>query len=667
MKLGLKIKLAVSLKILLLLLFTSEYNSSLFYPFVSAFLKNCTNPWQYYLDNNLLLDAFPYHSLMLYILYPFAKLSNYFGLNLFFKLPLLLADVSIFYILKKLFPLKEKKIFIFYFINPIVLYAIYIHSQLDIIPMALFMFGVLYLINKKYIVSSIFVGLALSTKFHIIVAVPLILFYLYKSENIKVSIKYFFISISLFLFLDFPFLLSDGFYQMVILSPKQSLLFDSFYKIGELKLFLPVAAILSVYLHFFNQKKVNQDFLYFYFGLLFVTTIFFVFPAPAWYVWSIPFISIFFIVNKDVKKSTLLYIIFSFSYLIFFVFFYNSEYKDIIFCGKEINFKILNKRLVNLSFTVLEMVLISITYVFYKFGIKSNSLYGNFSNFTIGIGGDSGAGKTNLLNNLKSILGNRLLKLEGDGEHKWDRDDKNWDNFTHLNPKANYIYRQADIINALKNNKAVNRSKYDHTSGEFTSPQKVSPKDFIAIAGLHPFYLPKIRKNIDLKIFIETDEKLRRHWKILRDMQTRGYNFEKIVEQIENRMGDAKKYIYPQKEFADIIVKFFPINEFQLGDINEEIFLGLKIIFDANIHIEDILSKLDCKFDWDYNENLKSQYILLKSIPSINFEIIARETIENIEELISNKIEFASGYYGFLQLILLKMISEKLKEESAKI
>ncbi len=586
---------------------------------------------------------------------------------MFFKLPLLLADVSIFYILKKLFPLKEKKIFIFYFINPIVLYAIYIYSQLDIIPMALFMFGVLYLINKKYIVSSIFVGLALSTKFHIIVAVPLILFYLYKRENIKVSIKYLFISIFLFLFLDFPFLLSDGFYQMVILSPKQSLLFDSFYKIGELKLFLPVAAILSVYLHFFNQKKVNQDFLYFYFGLLFVTTIFFVFPAPAWYVWSIPFISIFFIVNKDVKKSTLLYIIFSFSYLIFFVFFYDSEYKDIIFCGKEINFKILNERLVNLSFTVLEMVLISITYVFYKFGIKSNSLYGNFSNFTIGIGGDSGAGKTNLLNNLKSILGNRLLKLEGDGEHKWDRDDKNWDNFTHLNPKANYIYRQADIINTLKNNKAVNRSKYDHTSGEFTSPQKVSPKDFIAIAGLHPFYLPKIRKNIDLKIFIETDEKLRRHWKILRDMQTRGYNFEKIVEQIENRMGDAKKYIYPQKEFADIIVKFFPINEFQLGDIDEEIFLGLKIIFDANIHIEDILSKLDCKFDWDYNENLKSQYILLKSIPSVNFEIIARETIENIEELISNKIEFASGYYGFLQLILLKMISEKLKEESAKI
>ena len=62
---------------------------------------------------------------------------------------------------------------------------------------------------------------------------------------------------------------------------------------------------------------------------------------------------------------------------------------------------------------------------------------------------------------------------------------------------------------------------------EIYKTKKVEPKDFIVIAGLHPFYLPKLRKNIDLKIYIDTDDKLRRHWKIIRDTKQRGYNLEK--------------------------------------------------------------------------------------------------------------------------------------------
>ena len=52
---------------------------------------------------------------------------------------------------------------------------------------------------------------------------------------------------------------------------------------------------------------------------------------------------------------------------------------------------------------------------------------------------------------------------------------------------------------------------------------------------------------IDFKIYIDTDESLRRHWKILRDTKKRGYSTQKILEQIEARMVDAVKYIYPQK------------------------------------------------------------------------------------------------------------------------
>lgn len=656
-----KLKLLLIIKILILFLFSSQYNDELFFGFVNSFFTKDLNPWEYYLNNNLNLDAFPYHPLMLFILYPFTIVANSIEIHSLFKIPLILSDITILFILLKLFPNRQKAIYIYYFFNPIIIYAIYIHSQLDIIPTAILVWSIYFLVSKRYIYSSVCLGLALATKFHIIVALPLIVFYLYKTTNLKNMGKYIFISLSIFLIFDLPFMFTEGFQQMVLFNHKQALLFDSFYNIGELKLLLPVATILSVYMHFFNQNKVNDDLLYFYFGILFVSILFFVSPSPAWYVWIIPFISIYFIQNKN--TNILLYLGFSISYLSFFIFFYKSEYKDVLFMGNFIDLKIENDKFRNLSFTFLEIMLLSIMYAFYKYGIKSNSVYKKQTNLVIGIGGDSGVGKSTLLNNLEKLVGSdKFLQIEGDGEHKWERGDENWNKFTHLDPKANHIHKQADAIYHLKHNEIIYRSEYDHHTGKFTEHQKVEPKEFIVIAGLHPFYLPKLRKNIDLKIFIDTDENLRRHWKIIRDTKKRGYSIEKILEQIEARMEDANKYIYPQKDFADMVINFFSINNFDLGNEKEIINLGLKITLDANIHIEEILERLDCDFSWDYNDDLKSQYIELLTIPKNDFKELTLDVIENVNELISTDVKFDNGYDGFIQLLSLKMISEKLKD-----
>lgn len=554
--------------------------------------------------------------------------------------------------------------YLFYFLNPIIIYAIYIHSQLDIIPIAFLVWSIYFLIQKNYKISAFIFGLALATKFHIVVALPLILFYLYKSDTIKEIILFIFISFFILILLDFPFLFSDGFISMVVLNQKQSLLFDSFYHIGDVKLLLPIAAILSIYMHFFNQNKINNDLLFFYFGILFVSILLLVYPAPAWYVWIVPFISIYFIQNKNQSKSLLLYLAFSLSYLLFFIFFYQSEYKDIYFLGNYIDLKIDNENLINISYTLLEVMLLAVMYVFYKYGIKSNSIYKKSSNLVIGIGGDSGSGKTTLLANIKNLVGNdKVLQIEGDGEHKWERGDSNWKNYTHLDPKANYIHKQAEAIFTLKNNLPIYRRDYEHSSGTFTKPIKIEPRKFIVIAGLHPFYLPKLRKNIDLKIYLDTDKNLRKHWKILRDTNKRGYTKEKILDQLSQREEDAQKYIYPQKEFSDLTIKYFAIEDFAIGDEKVDIKLGLELTIDANIHLEDIFPKLDCEFIWDYNNDLKTQFIKLFSNPQTNFTEVALESIENIEEITTSKdIKLEDGYNGFIQLISLIMISEKLKE-----
>ena len=660
-KLKIPFILIVIFKLGLLYLFSSEQDSILFQPFVNSFIENdFINPWQFYFENNLNLDSFPYHNLMLLILTPFSYLSNFFNLTFLFKTPLLFADLIIFFILVKSYPNNEKKVYMYYFLNPIIIYATYMHSQLDIIPTALLFYSIYLLTLNKYSKSAIIFGLALVTKFHVIAALPLIFFYLFKMKNIQHGLKFFLISFLVFFLIDLPVIFSSGFSKMVLLNSKQSLLFDSFFNIGPVSILLPIAVIAFVYLHFFNQKKVNFDLLYFYFGILFISIIFFIYSGPAWYIWIVPFMSLYFI-NNDSTKSRLLYFALSFLYLVFFIFFYKSDYTDLIFLGENINFKIDNHNLSNIVFTLLEVILFSIMYVFYKYGIRSNSVYKKQVNLVIGIGGDSGVGKTTLLNLFKQLLGDNLLEIEGDGEHKWERGNVNWNKLTHLDPKANHIHRQSEVVYRLKNNEYVFRSEYNHSDGSFSKPRKIIPKEFIVIAGLHPFYLPKLRKIIDFKVYLDTDETLRRHWKIIRDTKKRGYSHEKIIQQIQSRIGDAKKYIYPQKNYSDLCIKYYPINTINLGNSEEIIDLGLKLSFDANIQVDDILSNFISSFKWDYNDDLKTQYIQMLSEPSENFEEIAKNSIVNINEIISSDNKWETGYAGLIQLILLLSISEKLK------
>jgi uridine kinase/Gpi18-like mannosyltransferase len=653
----------IIIKLILIFTFSSQYNSDLFYPFLTSISFENLNPWTLFYEKNL-LDNFPYHGLMLLILAPFAFLGELLNVSgSLLKIPLLIADLGILFVLLNFFPNKEKKIFIYYFLNPVLIYATYIHSQLDIIPTAFLFFSIYFLSLKKIRYSALFFGLALATKFHVIIALPLIIFYVYKKFNLIKTIRYILLSLIVLVLFDLPFLFSDGFIQMVILNPKQSIIYDAFFSIGSVKLLLPVFAISMVYLHFFNQNKVNQDLLFFYFGLLFTVTIFFIYPGPAWYVWIIPYVSVYFIKNENQNKTLLLHFTFAFTYLLFIVFFYESEYTDILFLGESVDLKIRNENLRNLSFTILEVTIIALMYAFYKYGIKSNSIYKKQTNLSIGIGGDSAVGKSSLLNNLRDLLGDKVLQIEGDGEHKWERGNENWKKYTHLDPKANYMHKQADAIYSLKHNKAIFRKEYDHSTGKFTEALKVEPKEFIIIAGLHPFYLPKLRRNIDIKIYIDTDESLRRHWKILRDTKKRGYSIQNILSQIEIRMDDAKKYIYPQKNFADLVLNFFPINKIQPGKESKKVDLGLKIIFDASINIEIILEKLNCEFSWDYNDDLKSQFIELTIEPTDDFKRIAIDSIDNIYELVSENARWNRGYDGFIQLLNIKLISEKLKED----
>ena len=102
-----------------------------------------------------------------------------------------------------------------------------------------------------------------------------------------------------------------------------------------------------------------------------------------------------------------------------------------------------------------------------------------------------------------------------------------------------------------------------------------------------------MRDAMDIKIFIKPDEALRLHRKTVRDMSERGYTKEKVVEQLQKREDDSKKYIQSQEKFSDIIIKLSPLHDIKnIGDSNEKVDLKLSIEASNSYYIEQLLERL---------------------------------------------------------------------------
>jgi|LakMenEpi03Aug12_release.lakeMendotaPanAssembly.Ray.scaffolds.fasta_scaffold211144_2 uridine kinase len=253
-------------------------------------------------------------------------------------------------------------------------------------------------------------------------------------------------------------------------------------------------------------------------------------------------------------------------------------------------------------------------------------------NKIVGIAGDSASGKTTLSKMLSNSLKSCTI-LECDRYHKWPRKDSNWKNITHLNPSANFLELLEQDLKDLKNNKIVSRRDYDHSSGQFTEEKIIYPNDILVCCGLHSLYCSDYL--FDFKIYMNTSDALKRHWKINRDVTKRGYSVEKVLEQLKIRKADYIKYIEPQKYKADLIINFFSDNDANTIDISK----------------------------WDHT----SLFIFIKSSFNLSYFLEAFPDYKNyfvIENcFLYNKILFknrlaSTEYYAFLTHLILTLINE---------
>ena len=188
------------------------------------------------------------------------------------------------------------------------------------------------------------------------------------------------------------------------------------------------------------------------------------------------------------------------------------------------------------------------------------------------------------------------------------------------------------------------------------------------LCGLHSLYLPQTRKNLDLKIYMDIDEELRRYWKMERDMDARGYSREAIADQIEGRTADAAKYIYPQKKYADVLIRYYDkeLIGHEKKESAEEI--SVKLTISAAIDIEPLVDELkNCgiRVSCDYTEDLTIQTvdIAAEDIRGVAIDVkrLASRLIPQVDELTTELNTDGEGLTAILQLFLLLIISDKMQ------
>ena len=175
----------------------------------------------------------------------------------------------------------------------------------------------------------------------------------------------------------------------------------------------------------------------------------------------------------------------------------------------------------------------------------------------LAIVGDSAAGKSTLTSGLVNILGaDRVTTVCTDDYHKYDRLERAQMNITPLHPDCNYLDVLELHLERLHYSQPFLKPVYEHATGMLIRPEYIRPKEFVIVEGLLGFHSPVMRQFYDVKVFLDPPEDLRTAWKIKRDTSKRGYTAEQVRAEMKKREADTLQFIRPQREYADIVVRF---------------------------------------------------------------------------------------------------------------
>lgn len=178
--------------------------------------------------------------------------------------------------------------------------------------------------------------------------------------------------------------------------------------------------------------------------------------------------------------------------------------------------------------------------------------------YVIGVAGGTASGKTTIVNIIKEYFGEDIELINHDCYYK-AQDDLSFEERTKQNydhPNSFDTMRMVEDVLALKSGKVIERPVYDytmHTRAKETVT--VYPKKILMLEGILILEDERLRKLMDLKIFVDTDADERLMRRITRDMAERGRSVESVLTQYRDTVKPMhEQFVEPSKKYADIII-----------------------------------------------------------------------------------------------------------------
>jgi phosphoribulokinase len=209
----------------------------------------------------------------------------------------------------------------------------------------------------------------------------------------------------------------------------------------------------------------------------------------------------------------------------------------------------------------------------------------------LGIVGDSAAGKTTLTRGIAQILGeDQVTAICTDDYHRYDRQQRAEKGISALHPDCNYMDIIQQHLSLLRTGQPILKPIYNHSTGRFDPPEYIEPKRFVIVEGLLGYYTRAARESYDVKVYLAPPESVRRNWKVKRDTRKRGYEPEQVLKQLDQREPDSDAFIRPQRQWADVVVSFYPP---EADAEQDDLLLNVRLVLRPTIPHPDLVQMLE--------------------------------------------------------------------------
>ena len=177
----------------------------------------------------------------------------------------------------------------------------------------------------------------------------------------------------------------------------------------------------------------------------------------------------------------------------------------------------------------------------------------------IGVAGGSGSGKTTVVRRIVDSLGDEQVTVLEHDRYYRDRNDLRFEERAALNydhPDSLETDLMVQHVLALKAGQPIEAPVYDFARYARTpATVRLLPRRAIIIEGILIFADAPLRRLMDIKVFVDTDDDTRVIRRLQRDVAERGRTMTSVIEQY---LGTVKpmhlEFVEPSKRYADLIV-----------------------------------------------------------------------------------------------------------------